>query len=285
MHGARPGQIERSTDGNILRSIVRYPAATSSNRWENERCDTTQKTFGMFRFEQIWDKRHRTSVLLLSGTMILILAVVDWWTKSYISLGFLYLFPIMLSAGILPRWALVLLGIGCAGLSELFSSLNPEGGYIRLAFEALALAGSGLVVAEMSRNRRLSLEAQESLRILVETSPAAIVTIDDRGFIELANRAATELMARRASNLIGHPIAAYLPELHHALRREEGPQFRTSMQCRGHRDDGETFTADVWFSTYIADSRPKLRRLSRTSAMTRRQYPMVLALTTGTRLR
>jgi PAS domain S-box-containing protein len=212
----------------------------------------------MFRFEQIWDKRHRTSVLLLSGTMILILAVVDWWTKSYISLGFLYLFPIMLSAGILPRWALVLLGIGCAGLSELFSSLNPEGGYIRLAFEALALAGSGLVVAEMSRNRRLSLEAQESLRILVETSPAAIVTIDDRGFIELANRAATELMARRASNLIGHPIAAYLPELHHALRREEGPQFRTSMQCRGHRDDGETFTADVWFSTYIADSRPKL---------------------------
>jgi PAS domain S-box-containing protein len=164
----------------------------------------------------------------------------------------------MLSAGFLPRWALVLLGIGCAGLSELFSALDPEGGYIRLAFEALALAGSGLVVAEMSRNRRLTLEAQESLRILVETSPAAIVTIDDRGFIELANRAATELMAPRESNLIGHPIAAYLPELHHALRREEGPQFRTSMQCRGHRDDGETFTADVWFSTYITESRPKL---------------------------
>ena len=212
----------------------------------------------MLRFEQIWDKRHRTSVLLLSGLMILTVAVVDWWTKSYISLGFLYLFPIMLSAGFLPRWALVLLGIGCAGLSELFSALDPEGGYIRLAFEALALAGSGLVVAEMSRNRRLSLEAQESLRILVETSPAAIVTIDDRGFIELANRAATELMAPRESNLIGHPIAAYLPELHHALRREEGPQFRTSMQCRGHRDDGETFTADVWFSTYITESRPKL---------------------------
>ncbi|MGD1069896.1 MAG: LuxR C-terminal-related transcriptional regulator [Bryobacteraceae bacterium] len=212
----------------------------------------------MLRIDQIWDKRYRTSVLLLSGAMILTLAVVDWWTKSYISLGFLYLFPIMLSAGILPRWALVLLGIVCAGLSELFSSLNPEGGYIRLAFEALALAGSGLVVAEMSRNRRLTLEAQESLRILVETSPAAIVTIDDRGFIELANRAATELMAPRDGHLIGHPIAAYLPELHHALRREEGPQFRTSMQCRGHRDHGENFTADVWFSTYVSGSRPRL---------------------------
>jgi DNA-binding NarL/FixJ family response regulator len=30
------------------------------------------------------------------------------------------------------------------------------------------------------------------------------------------------------------------------------------MQCRGHRDDGETFTADVWFSTYITGSRPRL---------------------------
>jgi two-component system, LuxR family, sensor kinase FixL len=212
----------------------------------------------MLRLDQIWEKRHRTPVLLVSGAIILTLAVVDWWTKSYISLGFLYLFPIMLSSGILPRWAIVLLGILCAGLSELFSSLDPAGGYIRLAFEALALIGSGLVVAEMVRNRRLSLEAQESLRILVETSPAAIVTIDDRGFIELANRAAAELMAPRDSHLVGHPIAAFLPELHHALRREEGPQFRTSMQCRGHRDDGESFTADVWFSTYKTESRHKL---------------------------
>lgn len=212
----------------------------------------------MLRLDQIWEKRNRASVLLLSGAMILILAAADWWTKSYIALGFLYLFPIMLSAGFLPRWTIVLLSIVCAALSELFSALDPEGGYIRLAFEALALAGSGLVVAEMGRNRRLSQEAQESLRILVETSPAAIVTIDERGFIELANRAAIELMAPRDGRLIGHPIAAYLPELHHALRREEGPQFRTSMQCRGHRDDGESFTADVWFSTYITEFHPKL---------------------------
>jgi hypothetical protein len=42
-------------------------------------------------------------------------------------------------------------------------------------------------------------------------------------------------MAPRGGDLIGQPIAAFLPELHHALRWEEGPQFRTSMQCRGHR--------------------------------------------------
>ncbi len=189
---------------------------------------------------------------------MLVLAVVDWWTKSYISLGFLYLFPIILCAGILPRWGIAALGVACSILSEVFSSLDPAGGYYRLAFQALALSGTGLFLSEMLRNRRLTLEAQERLRILVETSPAAIVTVDERGFIEVANRAAADLILPRDGTLVGHPIAAYLPELHHALRREEGPQFRGSMQCRGHRDDGETFMADVWFSTYKDGPHPKL---------------------------
>ena len=29
-----------------------------------------------------------------------------------------------------------------------------------------------------------------------------------------------------------------------------GPSFRTVMQCRGRRQDGEAFLADIWFSTY-----------------------------------
>jgi len=210
----------------------------------------------MLHLEWMWEERNRVPVLIVSGAMIAAIAFIDWWTEPYVSLGFLYLFPIMLAAGFLPRWLTALLGLSCAVLSEAFSSL--ERSFVRLSFETLALAGCGLFVAELVRNRRLSLEAQERLRILVETSPAAIVTIDERGFIELANRAAAELMAPRDGILIGHPIAAFLPELHHAVRREEGPQFRTSMQCRGHRDDGQSFMADVWFSTYKEGSTPKL---------------------------
>jgi DNA-binding CsgD family transcriptional regulator len=84
------------------------------------------------------------------------------------------------------------------------------------------------------------------------------VTVSERGLIELANRAAVELMAPRVGCLIGAPIAAFLPELHHALRWEEAPQFRASMQCRGHRGNGESFTPDVWFSTYKEGPVPKL---------------------------
>ncbi len=130
---------------------------------------------------------------------------------------------------------------------------------VRLAFESLALSGwQAFLSANSSANRRLSLEAQENVRVLVETSPAAIVTVDERGVIELANRAALELLLPRDNCLVGNPIAAFLPELHHALRWEEGPQFRTSMQCRGHRGNEETFMADVWFSTYKSGSSPRL---------------------------
>lgn len=174
----------------------------------------------------------------------------------FVSLGFLYLFPIMLAAGFLPRWAVSLLGVSCAILAELFSSLDRS--FTRLSLEALALVGCGLFVAELVRNRRMTLEAQDRSRALVETSPAAIVTVDEHGFIELANQAAIQLMAPRDGHLIGTPIAAFLPELHHALRWEEAPQFRASMQCEGHRGNGESFTADVWFSTYKEGLSPKL---------------------------
>jgi PAS domain-containing protein len=181
----------------------------------------------MLNLEWIWEQRNRTVVLITSTAIILAIAVVDWWTKPYVSLGFLYLFPIMLAAGFLPRWGIVIMGIACALLSERFSNLDPTDAPIRASFEALALVGSGLFISEVLRNPRLRLASQERLRVLVETSPAAIVTVDDHGFIELANQAATELMAPRDGHLIGQPIAAYLPELHHALRWEEGPQFRT----------------------------------------------------------
>jgi PAS domain S-box-containing protein len=207
-------------------------------------------------FERVWEERNRTIVLLVSGAIILVVAVADWWTKPFLAFGVLYLFPIMLAAGFLPRWMITLVGVGCAVLSELFSSLDQS--LVRLAFETLAFAGCGLFVAELVLNRRLTLAAQERLRALVETSPAAIVTVDERGFIELANHAAEGLMAPRDGKLAGTPIAAFLPDLHHALRWEEAPQFRASMQCLGHRGNGESFTAEVWFSTYKEGLVPKL---------------------------
>jgi len=206
--------------------------------------------------ERVWDERNRAAVLWVSGVIMSVVALADWWTPQFVSLGFLYLFPIMLAAGFIPRWSIVLLGIVAAILSEVFSPLDKS--FVRLGFEALALAGCGLFVSELVRNRRLSLQTEARLNGLVETSPAAIVTVDERGFVEIANRAANELLNPRGGTLVGHPIAAFFPELHHALRPEEAPHFRASMQCRGHRGDGDTFMAEVWFSTYKEGKANKL---------------------------
>ena len=200
--------------------------------------------------EKLWGRKNRNSALLWSAGMIVLIALVDWLTPPYVSLGFLYLFPIMLAAGFLPRPALVALCLVCAVLSEVFSSLDPTGRFIRLFFEILALAGCGLFVSELLRNRRLSLETQERLRALVETSPAAIVILDQRGAIELANRAAIELMIPGEVDLTGQPIARFLPELQNALGSDGGGQLRASMQCQAQRCNGEIFAAEVWFSTF-----------------------------------
>lgn len=108
----------------------------------------------MPHLDWIWERQNRIPVLLVGSVIVLAIAVVDWWTKPYFSLGFLYLFPIMLAAGFLPRWAIVLLGLACALLSERFSNLDPSDASIRLGFEALALCGCGLLTSEVLRNKR-----------------------------------------------------------------------------------------------------------------------------------
>src|SRR5579863_8264082 len=103
----------------------------------------------MWPLERVWEERNRAPVLLASAAVIIIIAVADWWTKPFVAFGVLYLFPIMLAARFLPRWVIALLGVGCAVLSEVFSSLDRSP--VRLAFETLALAGCGLFVAELVR--------------------------------------------------------------------------------------------------------------------------------------
>lgn len=210
----------------------------------------------MIRLERVWERRNRDRALLVSAGAILVIAMADWWITPYISLGLLYLFPIMLAAGFLPRRAIMLLCLGCAVLTEAFGL--PDRSFVRLALETLALGGCGLFVAELVRNRRLTMETQERLRALVDTSPAAIITADGRGIIEMANRAADELILSSEGHLSGQPIATFVPELLQALRREEATQFRASMQCQVHCGNGETFVAEVWFSTYKENRAPKL---------------------------
>jgi len=218
----------------------------------------------MRRLFSIFVPENRLPLSVLAGVLIAAIAVIDWLTRPYLSLGFLYLFPIIILGGILSRSQIVGLALVCAILSESFSNLPESEAVFRLVLSSVGFSGTGLFISELLRNRRtvqkhveelenevrLRREAEAQLQVLLESSPAAIVTIDASGEICLANQAAQQLLAPNGLTLKGRSISNYLPSLQTVLQAQPARTFRTTLQCKGQRNTGEAFLAGVWFSTY-----------------------------------
>jgi two-component system sensor kinase FixL len=220
----------------------------------------------------VYAPANRMRMLVVASFLTAAIAAVDWWATHYISLGFLYLFPIIIVGGFLSRPQIVGVALVCAVLQEAFSNLPENEAVVRLVFSSVGFIGTGLFISEMVRNRRIVLkhveeledqvrlrrDLEEQLRALVESSPAAIVTIDSEGKIVLANEAANQLLAPGGPPLQGQAIRCYLPALQTVLKTQSSRAFRTTLQCTGKRSDGEVFLAGVWFSTYSTISGPRL---------------------------
>jgi two-component system sensor kinase FixL len=220
----------------------------------------------------IYTRADRRLLYLAATVLIAAIASTDWFTQPYISIGFLYLFPIMLISGVLTRWQIVCVAFACAILQEVFSNLPSSEAIVRLILSSAGFVGTGLFVFELTRNRRIAMqhldelegqirlrqEAEEQLRVLVESSPAAILTVDSNGEILLANQAAQEILASGQGELKSQSIQKYLPALLIAARSRQSHPFRTTMQCCGQRADGETFLAGIWFATYSTHSGNRL---------------------------
>jgi len=223
-------------------------------------------------FSSIYSEDNRKRFLIAAVILIAVIAVIDWQTKPFISIGFLYLFPIMLVAGFLPRWQITLVALVCAVLQELFSELPSNEAITRLLMASAGFVGTGLFVSEIIRNRQMALnhlaevetqiglrkEIEEQLQVLVESSPLAIVTIDSTGTVLLANEASQTLLAPGSSTIVGQPLGEFLPALQAAVQTNPSRHFRTEIRCRGKRKNGEAFLAAVWFSTYTTVRGPRL---------------------------
>lgn len=219
----------------------------------------------------IYAPKNRGRSLAVAAILIFSIAAADWATKPYLSLGFLYLFPIMLAGGFLPRLQIFGLSLFCAILHEVFSSF-PSPDMVRTAMVTVAFAGTGLFFSELVRNRQLVVlhlheleeqvrfrrDAEDQLEMLIETSPAAIITMDSHGTITRANEAARQLFAPDEESLASHSVRAYLPDLYSAIRNYDSKILRTAMQCKGQRKNGEPFLAATWFSTYRTSTGSRL---------------------------
>jgi two-component system, LuxR family, sensor kinase FixL len=227
---------------------------------------------------------QRASVCAAAAVLIAIIAWGDWELPDT-SIGFLYLIPILLSAAALNKRQILAVAALCGYFREAFDPLqmaisrlghqlrvefDPRlwvpGSLGRMAVSVVGFAMTGFFVAEVNQRRRmlshhlaelerqvdLRVEAERQLRILIETSPLAILTLDSAGRVVLANESATNLLGFEDRPLQGTAVEAYLPILRRMLQSHHagGANIRTNVECKGQRSDGEVFLAHVWLSTY-----------------------------------
>ena len=160
-------------------------------------------------------------------------------------------------------------------LAEVFSDLvwNPRTGTSRDVLYFAAFVGTGLFVREVNNNHEATLEhlraieherdarreAEEQLKILIDSSPVAILTADQDGCVLMANDAAHRLLSVSLGELPGKSVYRYLPALTNITMHDAPLRLlRAVMQARGQRDDGEAFLADICFSTYRTNAGTRL---------------------------
>ncbi|QNI38003.1 ATP-binding protein [Edaphobacter albus] len=209
----------------------------------------------------------RTSVSVRAGLLIAAIAVLDLCLAKELPMGFLYLLPMLMVGRVFGPWSIGVVALLCTALTEIFDAFawNLRTGLPRDALYFVAFFCVGLFVYEANRNRQIvlghlheielqrdaRLAAEEQLRVLIESSPAAIITADADGCVLMANQAAHRMLSLAPLSLPGRSIHYYFPSLANISRRDSSHQLlRAVMQARGQRDDGEVFLADICFSTY-----------------------------------
>jgi PAS domain S-box-containing protein len=208
---------------------------------------------------------HRLKVCAAAAALIAVIAYFDALLPD-ISIGFLYLFPVLISAAALNTLQIIALSIFLAFLRETFDPLHWErGASERVMVVMAAYAMTGFFFSELNQRRRLLAdhlaerehqmqlrrEAEMQVRVLIETSPLAILTLDASGCIILANDSARTLLAVENDSLQGRQVDQYLPILYRMLKTQRPhANLRTDVECKGTRQNGEIFLAHVFLSTY-----------------------------------
>jgi two-component system, LuxR family, sensor kinase FixL len=213
--------------------------------------------------------------LLLAAFVIAAIALIDYVVVGEIPLGFLYLVPMLMVGSVMGRGPIFAVALVCTLLAERFSDLawSLRTGVSRDILFFAAFAGAGLFIREVTisrqaaaknlreieRERDARRDAEEQLKVLVESSPVAIFTADAHGAVLMANEAAHRMLGVEDGTLVGKLIQRYLPALSNITLHDESLQLlRAVMQARGHREDGEAFLADICFSTYQTSAGTRL---------------------------
>ncbi|MFN7922412.1 MAG: PAS domain-containing sensor histidine kinase [Bryobacteraceae bacterium] len=230
---------------------------------------------GKTRWLEAFHSASPAKVLTAAFLVQALILVVDAATLDQ-SLGVLYVLPMLLASLVLRKSHILTLALVLAVIRGLVTTYgNVLETALRFSMALVAYGSTGLLVNELVSNRKraqqhlaeirlqqqLRREAEEQLRLLAESSPAAILTLDQDGRVLSANEATRSLLGTPKGQPVAElQVCEHLPVLREALLLDPGKgRFRTAVQAQGRRMTGEPFTAQIWFSLYET---PGSRRLA-----------------------
>jgi two-component system sensor kinase FixL len=217
---------------------------------------------------------NRTEVLTACLLLAAWITLGDRFVVRDALLGILYALPLTISAVFLSRRQVLLAAAAATILREQFGATPWQGDTVaRVSMGLMAFGGVGLLVADTVRSRQVQAEsikklseagilrrkAEEDARALIESSPAAIITVDATGHIEMTNKAAKRLLALGPQPAEGQNIGDYFPLLGDLMRSKRVVALASTMvEGGGRRRNGEAFFAQMWLSSYEGESGAKL---------------------------
>lgn len=205
-------------------------------------------------------------VLPVALALVAALAAAEWHYGFDFSLGIFYMIPVLIASAALTRWQIVCFAAFAALARAPFTPAASSLEFVlKFVMATMAYASTGLLLVEVSNNRRRLLEsfarvqleqklrrrAEEQLRTLAESSPAAILTLNAQAEVLAANRAAEEMLGVRPAALIGMRVDTHFPMFTNALQvASDDRLIRTSVAGWARRNDDHQFPIQAWFSVY-----------------------------------
>jgi PAS domain S-box-containing protein len=214
--------------------------------------------------------RARIVILSICAAVVVGLTICERSLGPSVPLASFYFLPLLVAAAFVPRWMIFLMAIGLLLQREILCPFAwDQSAPVRLSLSLVAFTGAALFAGEMVRNGRIMrqmreqalarLDAEGETRALVESSPAAVLTVDSEGKIAMANEATRRLLGFAQGSPEGEEVEKYIPLLAKLLRSKQAIRvMRTGVEASGHRRDGETFYSHIWVSLYEGTSGPRL---------------------------
>ncbi len=197
---------------------------------------------------------HRP-ISFVSAALAAAIFAIDLRFAPGLTIPALYLVPLLLSLWQLGRRDTFTAAAGCSGLTVLGLLLSPAGGdrttgLINRGFVVSGLWMTALVIARFKQTVMAQHQTNARIRAILESAVDAVLVIDARGIIQLANPAVERLFGYIPGEILGRNASMLMPspdrERHDSylaryLQTGEKRIIGIGREVLAQRKDGSTF--------------------------------------------